>query len=83
MTASKTVATQNPDSLQRNCEECGQLYQPGISWGKYCSDKCRWEAWKGDHIRVRKSLIDATLGRGSLKKLEAAIKEFDNQKASR
>jgi hypothetical protein len=68
-----TVATQ--EGYRRACDECGGMYKPGKSWGKFCSDDCRWQAWKQSHIRVKKSTVDRLFGAGAAEKLVEADKK--------
>lgn len=65
-----TVATQA--SYLRPCDECGRSYEAGKSWGKFCSDGCRWAAWKNDHIRVRKAKLIEVFGKDALQRLGQA-----------
>ena len=66
-------------SLLYRCAECGDEYQPYREWDKFCSDKCKWDHWKQNHVRVNKIIMAFLFGAGWQKKYEAEKKNREQE----
>ena len=66
------------NALSRNCGllvrciECGKEFTKTRDWSTYCSDDCRWENWKGSHIRLHRADLFAAFGKDWQAKIDAA-----------
>ena len=43
----------------RTCYHCGARFRAKTSRRKFCDDKCRFLAWKGQHLSIPKTAIDS------------------------
>ena len=36
---------------QAKCAHCGAAFAPYRSWQRFCTPRCRWQAWDREHPR--------------------------------
>jgi endogenous inhibitor of DNA gyrase (YacG/DUF329 family) len=60
-------------SIRFACEECGTLFQPyRTKIDRYCSDKCKLDAWAANHVRLHRADLFTVIGKDWQAKLAAA-----------
>jgi hypothetical protein len=41
-----------PSAQRKACERCGYLYAPNTPWQRFCTDKCKVQAFRAKNVRV-------------------------------
>lgn len=69
-TASRSTALQRQSSRARRCEFCGKEFSTTRASARCCSDRCRFQRWKGQQLGITADDLCAVFGSDAVERVQ-------------